>query len=281
VTVIDDTRVTCVTTEGSGDEVSVSLFNGMDADMQSEFRFTYQPSVVTQITPPSVRWYGNEWVIIDGKNLGSLNYPPIVTVGGALCLKTRYMGDSLQCMTPPGSSATAPVVVRVGNITSKSGANANFTDALTYTPPLIHSITAGSSLNISANGVAAVPQYGGAWISIHGEDLAVNVNTCFDKEECAALNTSIVIGTSICNRTVEEKDGSRGQTTLLCRTTSKSRAGNKPVKIIANGLESLPMNLLFSAPVVEAVSPPEGAFNERHRLTIRGKFFGDKRILCF
>ena len=276
VTVIDDTRVTCVTTEGSGDEVSVSLFNGMDADMQSEFRFTYQPSVVTQITPPSVRWYGNEWVIIDGKNLGSLNYPPIVTVGGALCLKTRYMGDSLQCMTPPGSSATAPVVVRVGNITSKSGANANFTDALTYTPPLIHSITAGSSLNISANGVAAVPQYGGAWISIHGEDLAVNVNTCFDKEECAALNTSIVIGTSICNRTVEEKDGSRGQTTLLCRTTSKSRAGNKPVKIIANGLESLPMNLLFSAPVVEAVSPPEGAFNERHRLTIRGKFFGDK-----
>jgi hypothetical protein len=282
VKVIDDTRVTCVTTEGAGSHLNVTLFNGMDAAVKTEFKFTYQQSVVTEITPTKVRWFGNEWIIVDGIHLGSMRYPPVVTIDGALCLKTRYMGGSLQCLAPPGSKSEAVVVVRVGNTTSRRNNNENMTDYVEFTPPVIRSITAGISIpngkegSNKTEGIAAVPQYGGGWVSIRGDNLAVTLEDCYDKAGCASLNTSIVIGTSVCNRSMIERDGITGQPTLLCQTTAKARAGNKAVKIIANGMESKSMNLLFSAPVVESVSPPEGAFNEKHRLTIRGNFFGDK-----
>jgi hypothetical protein len=272
VKVVDDATVTCVTTEGSGSDLSIRLINGLAAEMKSQFTFTYQPSTIAQIVPSEVRWYGNEWIIIDGQHLGSSIFAPLVTVGGASCLETRYMGDALQCLVPPGFQ-DAEVIVRVGNVTTLGNVGNN--DTLTYTPPIIQSITASSSKSdVGMNkSVPAVPQYGGGWISLRGLNLAIS--GCIDIEGCLALNTSIVIGSTVCNRTMVERETS-GAPKLLCRTTAKPRPGNYSVRVIANGMESEPMSLVFSAPVVDSVVPTEGAFNEHHSLTIRGQFFGDK-----
>jgi hypothetical protein len=76
------------------------------------------------------------------------------------------MGDSLQCLAPPGSNTEALVSIRINNVTSIVSRN----DTLIYTPPLIQSITAGTA-GSGEKSVAAVPQYGGGWISIKGRDL--------------------------------------------------------------------------------------------------------------
>ena len=275
VKVIDDTKVECVTTEGTGKDLKIRLINGLEGKITSVYTFTYQPSTIKQTVPSHVRWYGNEWVIIDGSHLGSTRYAPLVTIGGVACLETRFMGNSLQCLTPPGHEDNAQIIVRVGNVTTLGVIGNN--DTLTYTPPVIQSIAAGISLDDGSNSenvtsIAAVPQYGGGWISIRGLNLAPS--GCVDVAGCRALSPTIMIGSTVCNRTMSEREAS-GAPTLLCRTTAKPKPGNFSIRILANGMESVPMNLLFSAPIVDSVIPTEGAFNERHALTIRGRFFGD------
>ena len=270
-------RVTCVTTAGTGADLPITLNNGMDAVINTEFTFTYQSSTVTRVLPSEARWYGSEWIIIDGRHLGSAEYVPVVTVGGSACQQTRFMGTSLQCMTPPGHEKNALVSVRVNNVTTIVSGN----DTLAYTPPVIELITAGSSSSgeeaeTSSPAVPAVPQYGGSWISIRGRNLVAT--SCYDQDVCNALTTSIRIGRTKCNRTMRERgDGaSGGAMTLLCRTTAKPHAGSYPVIVTGNSMRSIASKVMFEAPSVVSVQPQAGAFNEFHRLTLRGKFFGDR-----
>ena len=64
IKVVDENTVTCVTAEGSGRDLPVRLTNGMAAAVETDFRFTYQTSIVKSVVPNHVQWFGNEWILI-------------------------------------------------------------------------------------------------------------------------------------------------------------------------------------------------------------------------
>jgi hypothetical protein len=299
ITVIDEYTVTCVTTEGTGADLPVRLTNGMVAVVKTEYRFTYQTSIVKRVVPDHVQWFGNEWIVIEGRHLGSQKFAPVVSVGGKPCLETRFMGPVLQCLTPstpalrigtvprqPG--VFAEIVVSIGNVTTKGHVDpvngtvlsSSAGSKVRYIAPEIDSIAAGKFAD-AATGMPIVPTYGGSWISIKGRHLAPR--GCSDKHKamCASLPAlRIMIGEKLCNTTIVEASSSI-EPALLCRVGPRARPGNVNVSVettVKNGkLRSRPVLVKYGAPRVTSVLPTFGAFNDRTLITVHGRFFGEER----
>lgn len=104
-------HVECLIPPGAGDHLPSTIRVGDGAP--ARFAFSYDPPVITSVSPPSGSLSGGTQLVIAGRNLGPA---PLVLVGGSLCALTSVRDSAITCVTPssPKLGDAAVVMLSAG-----------------------------------------------------------------------------------------------------------------------------------------------------------------------
>lgn len=130
---VSDNLIKCTAPPGIGARrpvsVTVAGVRGMDYKV-----WDYASPVVDSVSPQDGHTRGEYDVRVTGRNFGTMENALSITVGGRLCLESRWVSNTeAVCRAPAGAGARQPVVVRVGGQPSKP----EHSGAFTYYAPVV------------------------------------------------------------------------------------------------------------------------------------------------
>jgi hypothetical protein len=256
VTAATLTQLTCTLDDGPAGthavRVEVGLGHGFAADGGAPPTVAV-PTVIDAAAPLSGSRAGGTALVITGSGFVPGAGNNTVTVGGAPCAEVSATASEIVCTTPPGTSATAAVIV---NGEALAGASFNYASALTATvtavsPSQLSSATS-NYVNVTLAGVPA------------GADLAV----AFGPRPCRV--TDVVRGAG----------GAARVTCLLVRAPAAD-AGQGPfppaVTVSGAGLADAAGASLDTRFRVTAISPATGSMEGGTLVNITGFGFTGRK----
>lgn len=234
ITVSGWTHTTIFGTVPPGQGVSVPLVVTTGAQSGTNNSFSYNPPIVTGLTPTSGTTAGNTALTLTGINFGTNG---TVTLGGVSCTVSNWTQTNVVCMTPVGQGANLPVAIIV------SGQPATSPATFSYLPPTITSFA-------PANG----PTAGGTALTILGSNFGTSGTVTLGGTTCIASSWSH--NSIICTNPAGEGIGKTLQVTVGAQTASATNKFN------------------YDPPFITSVSPNPGPTAGGVSLTIYGSNFG-------
>jgi len=241
--IVSENELTCVVPPnvGTGYDVDVEV-DGQRSLRHNRTRFDYDPPIIHRIFPTQGPTVGGVTVTVHGVNFGATDYAPVVTVGGAPCMRTDWItDDTVECTLPYGKGAAQEVGIQVG------GQNSSQDIRFDYLAPVVEGLypTHGNTK-------------GGYWIKIYGRNFGALKHQPLSR-----------IGEQDCWSTKWVSDS-----LVLCEVPH-GRGVNHSVNVIV-AEQTNPNNTLFSydGPVVKRLEPADCPARGGCRMTVHGDNFG-------
>eukprot|EP00898_Chlorokybus_atmophyticus_P001584 jgi/Chlat1/2426/Chrsp17S02675 len=109
---VEESVLRCKVPPGTGAYRAIEFdVNGLVSSSSTRSAlFSYDVPVVLRVEPSHAPRSGGTMLIIRGKNFGAAESFPLVSIGGAPCQATRWIGDeAIRCVAPGGTGTNLPV----------------------------------------------------------------------------------------------------------------------------------------------------------------------------
>lgn len=234
-TAVTHTAITCRLPAGQGANVPVQL---QVLNQQSNVRgYRY---AAPQLNPPSlglIGTAGGERLVLTGSHFGS---DGSVRIGNEPCVIDVYGDSRIECLTPPGSGLSRPLVLDVsGQTVSRS---------IGYRPPQLDPQT--STLSGPTSGLISL-QLRGA--DLGGPSLALPRTVRIDQRDCEITEA--------------------GHDAITC-TLPEGEGAALPLSIVVDGQASNTLGFTYDAPAVARISPSTGPSDGGIVIRVEGENFG-------